>query len=83
MSHYTPLQKSVEYNRNKLYFCLHNKSLNSKCGEQGLTLNKKLFKPKSQNVKNVIQNITQNQNGKNAIPNLSQNQNAKFVSFLI
>ena len=31
---------------------------------QGLTLNKKLFKPKCQNEKNIIQNITQNQRGK-------------------
>ena len=48
---------------------------------QGLTLNKKLFKPKCQNEKNIIQNITQNQRGKNVISNISQSQNAIFFLY--
>ena len=50
----------------------------SKCWNQGLTLNKKLFKPKCQNEKKIIQNLSQNQNVNFFIQNRSQNQSGNI-----
>ena len=54
------LKKKFKIEKNEIE--IHKKFKEFK--DQGLTLNKKLFKPKCQNEKNTIQNITENQRGK-------------------